>query len=828
MVRAEPGAGKTTRVPPAILDAGLAALSDKRPGQILVLQPRRVAARAAAVRMSEERGTKLGAEIGYQVRHEICASRDTRILVCTEGIFLRRIQDDPFIENISVVIFDEFHERSVNSDLALAMLRVVRGEVRSDLQVVVMSATLEAAPIVQFLGGCDSVNSAGRSHAVALRYQPFASNTSSIAHSAAEGANEMLSQTEGHVLVFLPGVGEIRQTQEILESTNSAKGLQIMPLYGDLPLPEQQRVLQPTDRRKLVLATNVAETSITIDGVTAVVDTGYVRTMRLDSRSGLNQLELSRISKASAAQRAGRAGRTAPGQCFRLWTEKEHQMLPEFDLPEILRVDLAESILQLLAWGERDPRNFSWFEAPPAESIDRSMELLRLLEAIDDKGLTELGRSMVRYPLHPRLARMLAYASKVGVGKRAALCAALLSERPPFRRSETRHRSEHVSYSDTLDRLSAIEAFAETGQKHSAYGQIVPGAANQILRAGEKLFELCERYGRTAEGKRNTDTKSGGVRAEAEQALLRALMHAFPDRVCRRREAKGARALMVGGKGVKLSDESALRDSELFIAVELGNYVQSELLVRQASHVEADWLPKSQLTESIDVFFDRTRERVAAMKRIRFAELVIEESAINLPSEVDGGSVLSEAVAASYDVDSLVDEAAKEFLARIICLREWFPSLDLPDFGASPWKELLPDWCCGLISIAELRSTSLVPIISARLTHHQTIELERQAPEYFVLPSGRRAKLQYEYGKPPVLAARIQDLFGVAETPRVANSSVPVLVHLLAPNYRVQQITADLGGFWKTTYIQVRKDLKGRYPKHPWPDDPFAPLPRRE
>ena len=832
VLKAEPGAGKTTRVPPAVLDAGLAQLANNTPGQILVLQPRRVAARSAAARMSQESGTKLGAEIGYQVRHEVCASRDTRILVCTEGIFLRRIQDDPFIENIAVVIFDEFHERSVDSDLALAMLRVVRKEVRPDLRVVVMSATMDCEPIAHYLGDCASVESSGRCHPIDLEYQTFPSNAP-IEQLAAEGAQKMLLNTPGHVLVFLPGLGEIRQTQAILDSSSQIQQeVDIMPLYGDLPLQDQQRVLQPSAKKKLVLATNVAETSITIDGVTAVVDSGYARIMRFDSRFGLNQLELARISKASAAQRAGRAGRTSPGKCLRLWTEKEHFMLPDFDLPEILRVDLSEAILQLIAWGETDLQAFPWFEAPPVEAIERALRLLHALDAIDVDGLTDLGRSMVRYPLHPRLARLLTSILSPGAAKRAALCAAFLSERPPFRRSDTRYKPEHSSDSDVLDRLSAIEAFANDGIRESAVGQISPGVAKQIVRTGEQLYKTFLKNGEQRDNQpanrgTNAGTGFGDNANVGDESLLRGLVLAFPDRVCKRRESKERRGLMVGGKGVKLADESAIHDARLFLAVELGAQKQGEILVRQASRVELEWLPQSQLSNSIDVFFDRDRERVMAMRRVRFADLVIEESPTNVPSDVDPGAVLAEAVTANFDVNSLVDDSAKEYLARVLCLREWLPDLNLPDFGKDPWRDLLPDWCFGLTSVAELRASSPAAVIQARLTYQQTTEVEEHAPQSFALPSGRHAKIQYQLGQPPILAARIQDLFGVTETPRLARSTVPVLVHLLAPNYRVQQITADLGGFWKNTYAQVKKDLKGRYPKHAWPDDPTKPLPPR-
>jgi ATP-dependent helicase HrpB len=496
VLKAPPGAGKTTRVPPAMLDSGLADLAGGRPGQIVLLQPRRVAARAAAARIAEERGGQVGEEIGYQVRFERRASRRTRLLVCTEGIFLRRLQDDPLLEEVAAVIFDEFHERSLDSDLALAMTRRVRDEVRPDLRLVVMSATLAPGPIARFLGGAPMVESLGRVFPVAVEYLKFASSTS-IEQDAAEAVRRALADSTGHVLVFLPGVGEIRRTQELLAGllagVSPESQVDLLPLYGDLPLDEQQRVVRPSARRKVVLATNVAETSLTIDGVTTVVDSGWARINRLDPYLGLNRLELVRISRASAEQRAGRAGRTAPGRCLRLWTEREQQGLREFEQPEIARVDLSEAALQLLAWGERDVRGFPWFAPPPPAALDTALDLLAKLDAAGPDNLQEfagptpIGRRMARLPLQPRLARLVIEGERLGAGDRAALCAALLSERDPFRRRGPRAKAEHHSDSDVLDRLHALEAFERSGRRDSPVGELFANQAKPILRAAEQI-----------------------------------------------------------------------------------------------------------------------------------------------------------------------------------------------------------------------------------------------------------------------------------------------------------------------------------------------------
>lgn len=821
VIKAEPGAGKTTRVPPAILDAGLSILSNKQPGQIVVLQPRRVAARAAAARMSDERGTALGDDIGYRVRHEGRSSKQTRILVCTEGVFLRRLQDDPLVENVSVVIFDEFHERSIDSDLALAMTSQVRRELRPDLKIVVMSATLDTAPIAAYLGDCPAIECPGSTFPVAIDYLKFSSNES-IEKLAADSVKRMLPQSAGHLLVFLPGVGEIREVEAVLEPTAETQNLALMPLYGDMPLSDQTEVLRQGGQRKIVLATNVAETSLTIDGVDVVVDSGYARVNKFDPGVGFNRLELMRISKASATQRAGRAGRTAEGTCLRLWTEREHVALADFELPEIERVDLSECILQLLAWGEHDVHAFPWFQRPSIAVVDNALELLDRLDAICDGKLTEIGRAMARFPLQPRLARLLIEGARLGQPDRAALCAAVLAERAPFRRMEQSAKGMHHTDSDVLEQMRAIEAFDANGIRDSIMGEVIPGAAKHVLRTSSQLSKLLN----------DSDIKLDDLQSNIvikernkspDEVVLRSIMTAFPDRICKRRKAKDPRGVMVGGRGVILSDQSNVYDAPFFAAVDLVDLNRAELNVRRASCIERSWLPESHIHTSIDAVFDGKREKVVAFKRIRFCDLILDETVSSMPPDIDPGSVLAEAVAANYDLSNLIDEASTDYLNRILCLREWLPELELPDFGADPWRSLLPAWCSGCTSISDLKSKSMLSAIQSLLTREQIASVEKDAPETMKVRGGRKIKLKYEPGKAPILAAKIQELFGVAETPSIARSRVPVVLHVLAPNYRVQQVTHDLAGFWKNTYPQVKKELKGRYPKHNWPDDPLKP-----
>lgn len=811
VLQAPAGAGKTTRVPPAILDAGLAGT-----GTIIVLQPRRLAARAAAARMAEERGGRLGDEIGYQVRFERQAGPATRILAATDGVFVRRLSDDPFLEGVSVVVFDEFHERSVHTDLALAMVRRVQQELRPELKLMVMSATLEPAPIAAWLGGCPTVRSVGRAYPVEIRYLPH-SPRGPLAPLVAGGVESALKETDGDVLAFLPGLAEIHQTERALAAGGKVQGAIIMPLYGDLPLAEQQAVLQPAAKRKIVLATNVAETSLTIEGIKAVVDSGWARVLRLDPALGIDRLELNRISRASAEQRAGRAGRTAPGLCLRLWSEREQAGLADFDVPEIGRVDLAGPALELIQWGERDLHDFGWYEPPPASAIEQAMALLRRLGAYGDLGLTDAGRRMARLPVHPRLARALVEGQALGHGPRVALAAALLADRDPFR-VDRNEESSHTSDSDVLDRVAALEAFERSGRRQSDVGAIDVAAAKAVLRARQQLLKLMKSM--PGEAARTTVT--------ADEAVLRSLFTAFADRLARRREASGGRAVMRGGRGVRLSRASAVRDARLFVCVQLSESGKSESLVHQASAVETAWLPEDELQVSVDVEFDRQRERVLGIRRTRIDDLVLEESITSIPAEVDAGPLLAAAAAEQLDKTLSLDDDARRFLARVNFLRPAMPELELPDFGDDPLRGLLPWLCAGRQSFEELRRAPVVPALESRLTPAQLAALERHAPERLQVPSGRSLPLLYEAGRPPILAVKIQEMFGLRETPRVAGGRVPVLLHLLAPNMRPQQVTSDLASFWKNGYPVVRKELRRRYSKHPWPDDPLAASPKRE
>lgn len=830
------GAGKTTRVPPALLAAGI---GEGR--RIVMLEPRRIAARAAARRMAEENGWQVGGEVGYQIRFERRAGLSTRILVVTEGILVQMLQSDPFLEEVGAVVFDELHERSLATDLSLAMARRVQREVRPDLRLIAMSATLDPGPVAEYLGGCPVIRSEGRLFPVEIQYlegsgrQDPRTSDRSLAELAAAGVRRVLPAVEGDLLVFLPGVGEIQRTADLLGSLAAEKDLAVLPLYGDLPAERQDEVLRFLSRRKVVLATNVAETSLTIDGVTAVVDTGHVRRLRFDPATGLDRLELGRISRASADQRAGRAGRQAPGLCLRLWGSWEHAALPERETPEIARVDLAGPALQLLSWGETDLTAFDWFEAPDPAALAAAERLLRQLGATAEHGVTPLGRTLARLPVHPRLARLLVEGHRLGYPREAAGLAALLSERdlfvrPPRSESRGGRAVSRSSRSDLLDRLDALEELRGRGRRGgddpAEGGRLNPGAARFVLQARDQLADLARRE----LGTTGPAGPAGQHRGDRDESLLRALLAAYPDRLARRREPRSLRGVMVGGRGVRLAEESAVLEPELFLCVDLDAGragPQSESLVRKASAVEAAWLPPERLRTAVDLEFDPERERIVARRRTRYDDLVIAESEVPAEGEA-AATALAEAAAARLDrALPLDDPEAASFLVRLRCLAAWMPELGLPTFGEEEIRALLPALAAGRRSFAELRRAPLLEALQGALSYSQLQTLQREAPERIEVPSGSRIRLDYEEGKPPVLAARIQEMFGLAETPRVAAGRVPVLLHLLAPNGRPQQVTHDLRSFWENTYPQVRKELQGRYPRHSWPQDPWTAPPQR-
>lgn len=797
------GAGKTTQLPGALVDGGL--------GRVVVLEPRRLAARAAARRVAHERGVKLGAEVGYTVRFDDRTSRETAIRFVTQGIFLRQLQADPFLEGTGVVVLDEFHERSLDLDLSLSLVWRVMQEVRDDLRLVVTSATLDAERIAGYLDGAPIVRSEGRLFPITTGYEPARGHEKLEAH-VARGVERALAATDGDVLVFLPGKGEIRRASEATAGLARSKGAVLLPLHGELDAKAQDAVLEPSEKRKLVLATNLAESSVTVPGVTAVVDTGLARILRQDPATGLDKLELSRISIASAEQRQGRAGRVREGHCIRLWSPAEERSFPAFEEPEVTRIDLSGALLELLAWGESDVASFPWFDAPSASSLSNALELLRLLGAIDARGgITALGRTLVRLPLQPRLGRLLVAGFERGVPEGAAAAAAILSERDPMR-IEDRRVERFGSDSDVIDRVRALLDFERT--RHSR--ELHRGGAFACLAVKSQLERLAQ----------NMLGRASSEPEDATEALARALYDTFPDRLTRRRTDSPDRGVLVGGRGVSLAPECAVREGELFLSIDL-DARGGEARVRKASWVEREWIEGGERTVTAHVF-DTERKRVVGKKRVQLGELVLDEVETPVTDALEAAHVLERAASADLErALDLTDRDKEQFLARARCLAEWLPELELPSLDDTFLRGLLGELCQGARSFGDLQRAPLIAAIRGRWSHAQWTAFDKEAPERLPVPSGSNIRLAYEPKRPPILAARIQELFGLTETPRVARGRVPVLLHLLAPNGRPQQVTDDLASFWSTTYFQVRKDLRARYPKHDWPEDPTTAIARR-
>jgi ATP-dependent helicase HrpB len=802
LLRAPTGAGKTTRVPPALLELG----------RVLVVEPRRLAARAAARRMADERGERLGDTIGYHVRFDRQVGPNTRLIVATPGILLRMLHDDAAIERFDVIAFDEFHERGLDSDLALGMCKLLQDTLRPELRLIVMSATLRTAGLAEYLGNCPILTSEGRLFPIDIRHEDRPLRQS-ISESVAAAVCDAAAQRDGDILAFLPGVGEIRQTAAELEAWARAGDILAVPLFGDLPAEQQDIALKAQSRRKAILATNVAETSVTVEGVTIVIDSGLARQIEYDPSVGMDRLSLVPISQASADQRAGRAGRTAPGLCVRLWSEASQRARPEQTEPEIRRVDLAGPLLQLLALGERDIAGFPWLEAPRPAAIEQAKQLLERLEATRDGAIVDIGQIMARLPVHPRLARLLIEGAHHGIAAEAALIAALLSERDPFLREGT---SRPPTHSDLFDRAEALAEFDRSGKTQTSFGPLNVVAAKHLLRARDQLLRTV----------RDERLERSDERLPFREAADAAILAAFPDRLARRREKDPRRGVMVGGRGVRLLPQSGVVEGELFVCLDV-DAGDREVLVRMASALPRDALPAARVRTHVDLTFDDATERVVARKQLLFEDLLIEETPAHLPASSSVAYALAEAAAARLDrVMPAADTPAGQLLIRVRWLRTIMPDLDLPALGDADLLEALRWLCAGKKSFAELRGADWLGALSARLTHRQTQNLDREAPDRWQVPTGNRIALTYEPGKPPILAVRIQEMFGLAESPRIAGGRVKILLHLLAPNYRPQQVTDDLASFWKNTYPLVRKELRIRYPKHAWPEDPWSAPPQ--
>ncbi len=752
VIEAPPGAGKTTRVPPALLSLV--------PGQVLVLEPRRLAARLAARRIALEMGERLGETVGYQVRFEEVAGHHTRLRFLTEGILARRLISDSNLSGVDVVVLDEFHERHLESDLALALLRRLQQSSRRDLRLIVMSATLDAGPIARFLAGCPILRSEGRLFPLEITHQPY--SAAPLEAQVAAAVDQLLNQKHrGDILVFLPGAAEIRRATRECQALTARHGLLMLPLHGDLPAAEQDRAVSPATGQKLILSTNVAESSITVEGVTAVIDSGLARVASDSPWTGMPTLTVSRISKASATQRAGRAARTEPGRAIRLYTLEDFSRRPDHDAPEIMRRELSELCLTLRAMAIAHPGALEWLEAPPDAAVSRAEDLLERLDATG-----EHARRMARYPLHPRLARLVIEAVERGAGEEGCAAAALLSAR---------------ARSESGDLLRLVDSEMDPMTK--------------------RHFEQIRRIVRPPRTQKHDPN-----------ALALAVLTAFPDRVARRR--KDRQLLLASGGSAVLECDTA---SEFLAAIDIEDRSEhGQPLVRLFCAIEPEWLVDlfpARVTERAGVEWNRSAERVDAVSALLYDNLVIEETRSGAPDPEQAAALLAEK-ALEAGVDRFVDrDALDELLARIAFASEYAPVTKI-DIEAAV-REL----CRGMKSFADLKAASGSMI--AMLERSANAKLLNQiAPSRIRLASGRQAPIHYETGKPPWVASRLQDFFGMRETPRIANGKVPLVVHLLAPNQRPVQTTTDLAGFWQRLYPQVRRELSRRYPKHAWPENP--------
>jgi ATP-dependent helicase HrpB len=829
VVVAEPGAGKTTRVAPAVV--GLLA---KESPNLVMLQPRRVAARAAAERIGAEHGWRVGEEVGYHVRFDRKIGPRTRIRVMTEGILTRLLLDDPLLEGVGAVVLDEFHERSIHTDLAAALLKEVR-QARPELIVITMSATIDAGPVAAFWEDCPIINVPGRTFPVTVTCSAPSGEAleDRIAGALAKCLTEDESAEEtGDVLVFLPGVAEINRTMRAIGALAGRVNLAVLPLHGSLPFEEQARVLRPMDKQKVILATNVAETSLTIDGVRTVIDGGLVRVARYDVRRGLDRLDVQRISNASATQRAGRAGRTAAGRCIRLWTQREQNELEPFNVPEIGRVDLAPTMLTLHAWGRPDVRAFGWFERPDERAIVAAERLLLLLGLTDEADrITAKGQRAAAMPLHPRLGRLMGDAMDAGMGETGATLAAILSEkdiaisegRPHERVAKTHGQSDVTQRVEMLERAERSRFGAYLREEG-----IDAEAARQVARVRDELRRIVA-GGRSKEA---TGEKAGDETMD-EEAIGRLVLAAYPDRICRRRNEETQSAVMVGGAGAKLANESVVKTAEFFVAVDAradDRNRASEAMVRIASAIDPRWLeelfPQSMVRDRVHLF-DEAKQRVVARSQVRYLDLVLREDDDAPVDAEEAAVVLAEALRPRARAWFEADEDAANLLARVRLLREHLPQHPWPAFDDEELADILAEACAGKRSLDQLGHGAAKELLKGRLVYPMDRLIEQHAPETIEVPTGSRMKVDYR-GEKPTLAVRLQELFGWTDTPRIAAGKVPVVLHLLGPNYRPVQITQDLRSFWANTYFQVRKDLKARYPKHAWPEDPLTAPPQRK
>ncbi len=823
VLSAPTGSGKSTQVPQILLDrSGIE-------GEIVVLQPRRLAARLLAKRVAFERGVKLGEEVGYQIRFENVVSSRTRIRFVTEAILLRQILEDPSLKGVGAVLFDEFHERHLTSDLSLACALQTVAELRPDLKIVVMSATLDIDTLEGFLAPCARVEASGRMYPVEVSYAGAAlgRQAAPVWERAASAFKKAIAgQVSGDVLVFMPGAFEIRKTMEAIQALPEARAYEVLPLHGELPPDAQDRAVTSGGRPKVIVSTNVAETSITIDGVCAVIDGGLARIARYDARRGINSILVEPISRASAEQRAGRAGRTGPGLCLRLWSEAEHVARSERDEAEVRRIDLSETVLMLAAAGIADLEVFPWYEAPAAKSLERASLLLHDLGALDaDNAITDLGRKMSGFPLHPRYARLLIEADRLGVLSDVALIAALSQGRPFYRaaredrvrREQMRQVEDHADVrSDYFVHLRAWELAQAAKFNPNACGAlgIHGGAARQAGAVAQQILKLAERAG--------LDTRPAAL-PDSEERICKCLLVAFSDHLALRNDRGTRRCRMVHGRSGELRRESVV-ESALLVAAEIEERElrgDVSVLLGLATAVNPAWLEEffpDDFSEGTTTTYDAPARRVVCRTERRFRDLVLKSKDQGEPDYDEAASLLAaEVVAGNLNLKNW-DAVVENWIQRVNFVARYCPETEIAPIDSEARQLLIEQICHGALSYKEIKDRPVLNAVKEWISPEQLYYIDTYAPAEITLPNRHRSsKIRYEPDGRAIIASKLQDFYDVpGSSLRVANGKVPLLIELLAPNQRPAHLTDDLDGFWDGAYQHVRKELAGRYPKHEW------------
>jgi ATP-dependent helicase HrpB len=822
ILTAPPGAGKTTRLPPFLHNAGFS-----RRGEIIILEPRRPAARLAAARVAGELGEKPGETVGYSLRFENVAGPQTRIRFMTEAILARRIIHDPHLDGVSVVILDEFHERHLATDLALAFLKRLQ-ERNPTISIIVMSATLDIAPVADYLSGAAILSLDEPPFHTEIEYEAAHDHRPLEMKVSAAVTRLFQSGNTGDILVFLPGSSEIRGVADALHPASKRFNFHLHFLHGNQPSLEQQRALEPADKIKVILSTNIAETSVTIPGITVVIDSGLARISGHSTWSGFPTLATAKISKSSAIQRAGRAGRTGAGQVMRLYTKQDYESRPDHDIPEICRSDLAETSLVLHGIGIHDIRSFQWFEAPPDAALEAAETLLGGLGAIDANGrITETGLRMLAFPVHPRIARMIVEGERMGIADEAALLSSLLSERDIRLGSRARISSGMSAVqtqvdgpSDLLELRDRYREAEKTGfnAEHLRSLGVDFRAVHTARQGYRQLRRLLKKP--TAGSCDIMDE------TQIEEALLITALSAFPDRVARRRKTGSRELLLSGGGSAQLSPASVVRKSEFMVAVDVeerkekGSLRMSGTRVRLASAIEVEWLAAlypDAITQKTELLWNEKAGRVEEVRQTCYEKIPLEESTRTAPESRETARILA-SVVESRGIPGLHEGDSFTMLkVRLSLASSHFPAENWPELDESAIRQAIIRMCEGKRRLDELTSSSFIENVMEIFSDRQRRLLIKETPDRIRLRSGRTVRIQYESSKPPWIASRLQDFFGTFTTPSICTGRVPLTLHLLAPNGRAVQVTQDLSGFWQKHYPGIRRELQRRYPKHAWP-----------